>query len=60
MQNGRFCIENNISRCKNRKREIEIEIAKLQREREVIDNEEIDLSIILDHYLADIKEVSNE
>lgn len=53
MQNTKFCIENNIARCKNRKREIEIEMAKLQREREVIDNAQTDFEIILDHYNHD-------
>lgn len=53
MQNTKFCIENNIARCKNRKIEIEIEMAKLQREREVIDNAQTDFEIILDHYIAD-------
>lgn len=60
MQNTKFCIENNIARCKNRKKEIDIEMAKLQREREVIDNAQTDFEIILDHYMADNKEVSNE
>lgn len=61
MQNTKFCIENNMARCKARKREIGIEIAVLQKEREVIDNMQTDLEIILDHYNADMKqEVSNE
>lgn len=60
MQDTKWCIENNIERCKTRKREIGIEIAVLQKEREVIDDKQTDLEIILDHYNTDVKQLKSD
>lgn len=49
MQNLEWCI-NNIDRCKGHKKEIDIHMAVLRNEREVIDVKQIDLEIILNHY----------
>lgn len=62
MQSLEWCIKNNIERCKCRKKEIDIQMAVLKNEREVIDTKQTDLEIILDHYNyeKEEREVSNE
>lgn len=54
----KFSIENKIAECKNRIRNIDVEIAVLRKEREVVDQHKTDFEILLDDYYEEHKEES--